>query len=434
MTAFSLPPLAIIAGRRTPFATAFKELNAFSAVDLGVHALKATLAETTVSADQIDHVIMGSVSGQADAANLSRVIAIQAEMPHSVVAHTINRNCGSGMEAVIDAWHRIALGKAEVVIAGGTESMSQVPFYWHPEAKSWFLRLKRAKTISQKLSHMFQFKRQWMKPIPGLELGLTDPTCGLKMGQTAENLAKEFAISRESQDQYALQSHQRACSAQASPFFESEIAPLSDPRLKQESLDRDTGARCQQTEEALAKLKPYFDRKSGSITVGNSCPVTDGAVTLLVMTEQKAKQLGLTPLGILEDYSIAGLDPARMGLGPVYATHQLLEQRQSHLKDYDLIELNEAFAAQVLACKAAFESTEFCQKQLERSDAIGKLDLEKTNTNGGAIAIGHPVGATGARLLLTLLQNLKQQNKQHGLATLCIGGGQGIAMSVRANG
>ena len=259
--------------------------------------------------------------------------------------------------------------------------------------------------------------------------GLTDPFCGLNMGQTAEVLAKEFHISRQEQDQFALQSHQKAVKAQKSGRLAQEITPVFISPAYKEAVEADVGPREEQSLEALAKLKPFFDRRYGSVTAGNACPITDGAVMLLMMTKEKASSLGLKPLVRIKSYGFCGLDPQRMGLGPVYATALALKRAGLSLKDMHLVELNEAFATQVLACQKAFESKQFAKDSLGLQKCMGELDLKKVNVNGGAIALGHPVGATGSRLVLTLMKEMVQRSDaQFGLATLCIGGGQGGAM------
>jgi acetyl-CoA C-acetyltransferase/acetyl-CoA acyltransferase len=268
------------------------------------------------------------------------------------------------------------------------------------------------------------------KPIVGLELGLTDPTCGMIMGKTAELLASEFGLSRRDQDEFALLSHQRATAAMKAGRFKDEISPIHVPAGSKgfETLAEDNGPRANQTIDALAKLKPIFDRRDGSVTVGNSCQVSDGAVALLVADEEYARSEGMEVLGYVRAYCSVGLDPARMGLGPVFAIHKLLEQTGLTLSDIPLLEINEAFAAQVLACLQAMGSAQFAREHLDRTTALGEVDMDKLNVNGGAIAIGHPVGATGARLVLTMLHEMKRRGLDLGIAALCVGGGQGAAV------
>jgi acetyl-CoA C-acetyltransferase/acetyl-CoA acyltransferase len=269
-----------------------------------------------------------------------------------------------------------------------------------------------------------------MAPIIGVQVGLTDPVCGLNMGQTAEVLAREFHVTREEQDQFALASHQKATAAITAGRFGEEIVPLPIPPKYEKAQLVDDGPRANQDMAALQKLKPYFDKVAGTVTVGNACPITDGAGAVLVMAESHAKALGLAPLGYMRDFAYAGLDGRRMGLGPVYATAKLLDKTGLSMKDFELIELNEAFSAQVIACQRAAASAEFAKTHLNRSQALGEIRSDILNVNGGAVALGHPVGATGTRLVITLLKELRRRKLQRGLATLCIGGGQGAALAL----
>ncbi len=424
-------PLAVIAGMRTPFAKAFGPLASVPADELGRVALTAALERAGLKADQVDEVIFGNVASPPDTANISRVIALRSGVPQDRVAHTVHRNCASGMEAIVSAWQSIREGRAEIVVAGGTESMSNVPMLWDPRMKDLLLDLSRQKSIFGKLRVMTRFRPAMLKPIPALQLGLTDPTCGLNMGQTAELLVRDFGITRAEQDQFALLSHQRAAATWERCFFKGETAPVTLPAGK--LVDKDSGPRANQTLEALAKLKPLFEPTTGSVTAGNSCPITDGACALVLMSAGRARALGLAPLGFIRDYTVTGCEPRRMGLGPVHATHKLIARHGLSLSDFDRIEINEAFAAQVIACQRAFASEQFAEEHFGRTKALGEIPLEKLNANGGAIALGHPVGTTGARLVLTLLRALKEKQLNRGLATLCIGGGQGMAMWVEVN-
>jgi acetyl-CoA acetyltransferase family protein len=331
------------------------------------------------------------------------------------------------MEAVADAAYRIAAGDASIALAGGMESMSQMPLMYPLEYGEWLEGLMRAKTPVQRLGAFTRFKTAFLKPRIGLAEGLTDLVCGLNMGQTAEVLSREFRITRERQDEFALRSHQLAL--EAKPRLREEIVPVF-PGPDHEMIADDVGPREGQTIEALARLKPYFDRKNGTVTVGNSCQVTDGAVALLVGGEAEAAAWRSPPLGRLRAFSFAGLSPARMGLGPVFAMHQALARAGLTLGDMELIEINEAFAAQVLACLEASRSDDFARRELGAGRALGEIPLERLNVNGGAIALGHAVGASGARLLLTLCMELRRRGLKRGLAALCVGGGQGAAFVV----
>jgi acetyl-CoA C-acetyltransferase/acetyl-CoA acyltransferase len=422
-----MEPIAVIAGKRTPFIKAFTEFNRVSAVDLGRHATLAAMAQAGIANSDVDELVFGNVSGPADAANIARVIALRTGIPHNRIAHTVNRNCASGMESVISAWHILAQGRAQLVVAGGTESMSQVPLLVRPEAAQIWLRLSRAKSMRERWMTMLSFRPKHFRPKPAIELGLTDPVCELNMGQTAEVLAKEFVISRAAQDEFALRSHQKAAAAQAECFLSGEIALY--PIGEQTAIAQDNGPRPKQSLEQLARLKPIFD-PHGSVTAGNSCPLTDGAVALVMVPKRDVARYDATPLGYVRAYAIAGCDPRKMGLGPVFATAKLLRATGLRMSDFDAIEINEAFAAQVLACQAAADSTSFANEHLGQSNALGDFPDEKLNVHGGAIALGHPVGATGTRLILTLLRTLRARGGGRGLATLCVGGGQGFAVVV----
>jgi acetyl-CoA C-acetyltransferase/acetyl-CoA acyltransferase len=318
------------------------------------------------------------------------------------------------------------------VIAGGTESMSEYPLLWSAGLTRAFAGWQRAKTLPAKMSALAAVRPGDFAPRVAIAEGLTDPVCGLNMGETAETLAKEYRISREAQDEFALLSHQRAVAATDLGRLAEEIVPVYVPP-RYTPLTEDFGPRRNQTMEALAKLKPYFDRRHGTVTVGNSCPVTDGAAALLVMEESRARAEGYRPLGRIRSFAFAGCDPARMGLGPAYATPLALDRAGLRLSDIDLIELNEAFAAQVIANEIVFASAQFAADELGRSEAIGGIDRSRMNVNGGAIALGHPIAATGARLVLTLGQELRRRGNRFGMAALCVGGGQGQAMVLEAS-
>ena len=364
------------------------------------------------------------------AANIGRVISLKAGLPYACPAMTVHRNCASGIESVTTAASRLLLGEHRVVIAGGVESMSQIPLIYRPEMANWFSAVSTARSVRQRLLAMAQFRMRYLRPIVGIVAGLTDPTCGLVMGQTAENLSREFGIDRGEQDRFALLSHQKASRAQSDGRFEKEIVPFPVPPHYAQFLSHDDGIRHDQTEHALKKLRPYFDKACGTVTVGNTCSITDGAAALMLMKASTARDWGICPLGYFRHWAYAGLAPERMGLGPAFAIAKVLQQSNMHLQDIDLIEINEAFSAQVLANFKACSSPRFCQHELGLSRAIGDLDLDRVNIHGGAIALGHPVGATGTRLILGMLTALHATKQQTGLVSLCVGGGQGAAMIV----
>ena len=418
-------PIAVVAGARTPLAKAFTSLQGIRAAELGRVALLDALRRSGLTAGDVDEVIFGNVAGPPDSANIARVIALNSGVPEDRIAHTVNRNCASGMESVIGAWHSIQSGRAKTVVAGGTESMSNIPMLFREDAQANWMKLAKAKSFTAKLRALASFRPRHFQPVIGIELGLTDPVSGLNMGETAEVLAKEFAITREQQDTFALHSHQKAAAAQNECFLSGEIATLDLEGTQR--IDKDNGPRHGQSLQQLARLRPIFDR-NGTVTAGNSCPLTDGAAALVMAGANDVERFATPPLGFITAYAVAGCQPHRMGLGPVFATSKLLAQTGLRLQDFDMIEINEAFAAQVIACRRAAESEKFAQQELGRSRALGEFAEDKLNPHGGAIALGHPVGTTGTRLILTLLRSLRATGGRRGLATLCVGGGQGFAM------
>jgi acetyl-CoA C-acetyltransferase/acetyl-CoA acyltransferase len=378
----------------------------------------------------VDEVIFGCVAQPVDAANVARVIALRSGIPESVPASTVQRNCASGCEALTLANDKMLAGHGSIFIVGGAESMSNIPLIFKQSTAEKFGKLARAKKLGQRLQSLAAFRPSDFQPRIGLLLGLSDPVCGMNMGETAELLAREFGITRADQDTFALQSNQRAIAARER--LAEEICPAFLP-AKSAAITKDNGPRDNQSMEALAKLKPVFDRRTGTVTAGNASQVTDGAVALLVMSEDRASELGLTPLGSLVGYACAGCDPSRMGLGPSFAIARAQERTGLGLDDADLIELNEAFAAQALAVMKSAKSEQFARKFLGRDRALGEIPAEKLNVNGGAIALGHPVGATGARIVLTSLRELQRRKARRALVTLCVGGGQGAALWLERN-
>ncbi|MEZ5323885.1 MAG: thiolase family protein [Verrucomicrobiales bacterium] len=407
------PRLAIIDGVRTPFSRMGTDLAGLSAADLGTIAVRALLVRTGVDPEWISETILGCVAQPADAANIARVVALRAGIPEHVPAMTVHRNCASGMESVTTAFERMAAGSGELFVVGGTESMSNVPLLFQPGAAAKFALLSRARSLGAKAGAVSRFRTHDFAPRIGLQLGLTDPVVGMNMGETAELLAHELGISRDVQDSFAVESHLKAAAAGAA--FLEEISPVYTPDRKPGFVAEDNGIRPDSSAEKLARLKPAFDRIDGTVTAGNASQITDGAVALLVGTEAMAEKLGMEPLGYLTAHAYTGCDPKRMGLGPVSAIRAASDKAGLKLADADVIEINEAFAVQVLAVL----------KHLEKHGGVPK---EILNPNGGAIALGHPVGATGARLILTSLKELKRRNAHRALAALCVGGGQGGAV------
>lgn len=440
--------VVIVEGVRTPFAKADTKLRDIHPAELGRVAVHELIERSNVDVDTVEEVIMGNTGTPSDAVNISRVVALRAGIPLKTPAMTVHRNCASAMESITTGYERIKSGTMDTIIAGGTENMSQMPLIMSHVFVRAFQRLGGARSLPAQLSALggllkADFKQVYElmtapspfmqtphKPRISIMEGLTDPFVGINMGQTAEVLAKEWNLSREEQDQFALRSHQRAVAAQKSGRMKEEITPVFLAPAYKEYVAEDIGPRAEQSMEQLGKLKPFFDKKYGTITVANACPITDGAAAVLLMSRKRAKELGHKPIASIKSYAYAGLEPERMGLGPVYATPIALKRAGLTLKDMGLIELNEAFAAQVLACTKAMDSDKFAQEKLGLDKKVGAVDPEKLNVNGGAIALGHPVGATGTRLVVTLMKEMQKRNVQFGLATLCIGGGQGGAVIV----
>ncbi len=423
--------LVILGGLRTPFCKAGGALAAASAADLATHVFRELLDRIPVDRSAIDEVVLGCAGADAREANVARVAALRAGLPEATRALTVMRNCGSGMEAILQAQQKLRAGEGEVFLVGGAESMSNFPLLMGPALVKFFQRLGKARSLPQRLRALAAFRPSALRPRIAIVEGLTDPTTGLMMGDTAELVARDFGVDRAAMDAWALRSHERAAKAQQSGAFAAELSAYVPPDCRA-AATADDGVRSGQSLEALAALRPVFDRHNGDVTVGNSCQITDGAVALLCASARKAKQLGLEPLAFVRGTATAGLSPARMGLGPVHATAPALQAAGIELRDLDRVEINEAFAAQVLACVRAFASDDWCRRELGLPAALGPIDDSKLNVHGGAIALGHPIAATGARLVLSLAHGLRAGGGRHGLATLCIGGGQGQAVVLEA--
>lgn len=420
--------VAIIDGLRTPIAKASGKLKDLRAESLGAHIVREVVLRSGIDFDMYDEVIIGNVAQPSDAVNIARVIALKAGFGDKTPAFTVHRNCASGMESITTATSKILSGHGEIYLAGGVESMSNLPLLFTKEMSEIIEAMLRSKSFLDKIKTLSRFTPSYLKPIIGLMQGLTDPLSGLIMGSTAEIVAQDFGISRAEQDRFALASHQKAEAAQKSGIFAQEIAPIVYDAKNALIMSDDDGIRYGQSIEALERLKPFFDRKNGTVTAGNSAQISDAAAAVVLMSESKAKEMGLTPLGYLREYAYAGLEPARMGLGPAYSTAKILKMTNMRMSDFELIELNEAFASQVLANVAAFESKKYAQTHLGRDEALGAIDSNILNVNGGGIALGHPVGMTGTRLVIHMLKELRRRDKNVGLATLCIGGGQGASL------
>ncbi len=427
-TALNAQPMYIVDGVRTPFLKARNRPGPFAASDLAAAAGRALLLRQPFEPNDVDEVILGCAAPSVDEVNIGRVVALRVGCGHHVPAWTVMRNCASGMQALDSAMDSMRVGRSQLVLAGGVDALSRAPLLFSDAMVNWLADWAGAKGAGRRLALLTRLKLRDLAPVIGLMKGLTDPNVGLLMGQTAENLAFRFGISRAGMDAFAAQSHRRALDAQRAGHFAHEIVPLIDRAGTVYAAD--DGVRDDSTPDKLSRLKPFFDRKYGNVTAGNSSQVTDGATFLVLATQDAVRRFGLTPRGRIIDAQWAALDPAQMGLGPVYAATPLLRRNGLTLRDVDAWEINEAFAAQVLACQRAWQDDDFCRKELGLDGALGALDEARVNVDGGAIALGHPVGASGARIVLHVLNVLERTGGRRGIATICIGGGQGGAMLV----
>jgi len=427
-------PVYVIDGARTPFLKAKNRPGVFSAGDLATQAGKTLLMRQKFEATQLDEVILGCAAPSVDEVNIGRVVALRMGCGQKVPGWTVMRNCASGMQALDSGISNILSGRSSLVFAGGVDALSRAPLLYSDKMVLWFADMAGARSAGQRaaLFARLPFKAM-LAPVIGIMKGLTDPMVGLLMGQTAENLAYRFGISRAQMDSYSVRSHQRVVRAQDEGALAAgggEVEAVYDARGNAYTLD--DGVRRDSSIENLAKLKPFFDRRYGNVTPGNSSQITDGAAWLILASEDAVKQHGLSPIGRLVDAEWAGLDPAQMGLGPVHAATPILKRHGLKLDSLDYWEINEAFAAQVLGCLAAWKDETYCREQLGLEGAMGEMNEDKLNVDGGAIALGHPVGASGARIVLHMLRLLKRKNAKRGMASICIGGGLGGAMLVEA--
>lgn len=418
-------PIYIVDGLRTPFLKARGRPGPFFAADLAVQCARALLVRQPFSPTDLDEVVTGCVMPAPEEANISRIIALRAGCGDSMPAYTVQRNCGSGLQSIDSAALDIASGRCDLVLAGGTEAMSHAPLLFNKRMVEWLAALNNAKGVAAKARVWLQFRLNYLAPVIALLKGLSDPVVNLSMGQTAEKVAYHFGITRKQMDAYAVESHQRLDAAQKDGSLAAEITPLYDNAGK--FYDHDDGVRADSTMEKLAQLKPYFDKPFGLVTAGNSSQISDGAAFVILASEAAVKRYHLPVMGKLIDVVWKALDPSEMGLGPIYSSTALLERQGLKREDIDYWEINEAFAAQVLGCLAAWEDADYCKKYLGLKEAFGPLDRSRLNINGGAIAIGHPVGVSGARLVLHMLHVLRNKKAKFGVTTMCIGGGQGGA-------
>ena len=424
-------PVYVVDGNRTPFLKAQDKPGPFRASDLAVSAGKALLVRQPFAPEELDEVIIGCVIPGPDEANIARVVALRLGCGKQVPAWTVQRNCASGMQAIDSAAMAIAFGRSDLVLAGGAEAMSHAPVLLPPRSVELLGAWRQARSSRDRMRLLARVRPAHFRLVFSLLQGLTDPVVSLSMGQTAEVLARRFAISRQEMDAYAVESHRRLAHAHAQGWL-SEIDPLyaTDGRV----FDYDNGVRPDSSVERLAKLKPAFDRRVGLVTAGNSAQISDGAALLILASEDAVHRYRLPVLGRIVDCAWAGVNPEQMGLGPVHAMAPLLLRHGLQTADIDFWEINEAFAAQVLACLRAWESEDYAHEELEIGQAFAGIGLERLNVDGGAVAAGHPVGASGARIVLHLLQVLKRNGARRGMAALCIGGGQGGAMLLERRG
>ena len=427
MTTDTNKTVYVVDGSRTPQLKARGKPGPFTASDLAFAAGRSLLARQPFEPEKFDEVILGCMIPGPDEANIARIVALRLGCGNNVPAWTVQRNCASGMQALDCAASNIASGRSNLVLAGGTEAMSHSPIQLNHKMVNWLSDWRSARNWHTRLKVLSRLRPGHLTPVIALLRGLSDPIVGLSMGQTAEILAHRFDITRDEMDAFSIESHMHLANAQDNGHL-NEIETIYDGRGNY--YDKDDGLRRDSSKEGLAKLRPVFDREVGKVTAGNSAQVTDGAALLILASREAVDKYKLPVLGRIVGCKWAGLDPSQMGLGPAHAVVPLLKDHHLKPDQIDYWEINEAFATQVLACLAAWKDSEYCTTELGLKSTFGKIDSERLNVDGGGISMGHPVGATGARIVLHLLQILKRENALRGVATLCIGGGQGGAMLV----
>jgi acetyl-CoA acyltransferase len=420
------PRVAVIRGIRTPFAKSGTHYAHLSALDLGKLAVAELVQRAGIDPAEVQEVMFGNVIPSVKAPNIAREIVLGTGLPRRTPGYTVGKACASANQAITAASDMIARGYADTVIAGGSESLSDVPILFSKKFADALVSSTKQKSIGGKLG---AFRSIRIKDLAPDAPAIAESTTGLTMGQSAEKMAKENGISREAQDRFALQSHQRAAAAHESGRFKDEVMTVVVPPQYDNIVESDNLVRGDSTYEAMAKLRPVFDRKYGTITAGNASPLTDGAAAVLLMSEEKAKAMGLKPIGFIRSYAYAATDPFDQLLqGPVFALPTALERAKVKLEDIGVIEMHEAFAAQVLSNIQWLGSKKIAQEKLGRSEPVGDINPEKINRTGGSIALGHPFGATGARIVTTVCNELQRSGEQYGLVTVCAAGGMGVAM------
>ncbi|HSU15121.1 acetyl-CoA C-acyltransferase FadI [Longimicrobium sp.] len=420
--------VAIVEGCRTPFARSGTDFKDMTSTELGKIAVRELIARAELDVNEIDHVIFGTVVQSVKEPNIAREVTLGAGIPPSVPSFTVGRACASSNQAITSGAEQIALGLADVVIAGGSESLTDIPILFSPEMRNALVRASKARSLGERLKAFATIRPKSLIPVTP---AIAEPTTGLTMGESAEKMAQENGISREEQDKWALRSHQLAAAATADGRLTAEIAAAYIPPKYEKVVTSDNGIRSDTSLEKLASLKPVFDRRYGTVTAGNASPLTDGGSAVLLMSEEKAKALGYKPLGYIRSYAYASLSPADQLLqGPVYACPVALDRAGLTMQDIDLMEVHEAFAAQVLSNFQWFTSDKIAKERLGRDRAVGLPDEDRINVMGGSIAIGHPFGATGGRITITLLNELRRRGKQFGLISVCAAGAMGFVMVV----
>jgi acetyl-CoA acyltransferase len=418
--------VAVVEGCRTPFARAGTELSDMSAVDLGTAAVRELLNRADLPADQVDHVIYGMVLPNVQSPNVAREVGLGAGISPKAPAFTVGRACASANQALTSGIETIARGYADVVVAGGVEVLSDVPMLLSKRLRRALMAASKARTLGQRAKALAGIRPRDLAPTTP---AIAEPSTGESMGESAERMARENGISREEQDRWSLRSHRLAAQGTADGRLKQEIVPVYVPPKYETMLDHDNGIRADTTMEKLAALKPVFDRRYGSVTAGSSSPLTDGASALLLMSEDRVRDLGIEPLGWVRSWAYSALSPAAQLLqGPAYAAPVALERAGITMRDVELLEMHEAFAAQVLSNLQALDSDDFARKELGRDSRVGIPDESIINVMGGSIAIGHPFGATGGRLTTTLLNEMKRRQLGIGLITVCAAGAMGFSM------
>ena len=418
--------VAIIMGCRTPFAKAGTVLKDVSAVDLAKHAARELLVRSEIDPKIVDQVIFGQVIPSVLAPNVAREVSLLPQFPRNIPAYSLNRACASSNQAIADAHDQIVLGHADAVIAGGTEALSDVPILHSKRFAEILVEASKAKSLGRRLSTIAKTRPRDLIPVTP---AIAEPSTGQTMGQSAEKMAKENGITREAQDSFALRSHHNAAKGTADGRLTAEIAPFFVPPKYEEAVASDNGIRADSTLEQLAKLRPVFDRRYGTVTAANASPLTDGGSAVLLMSKDRARSLGYEPLAFIRAYAVAAVDPGeQLLMGPAFAVPKALERAGITWKELGLVEMHEAFAAQALSNIQAFESKKFAVEKLGRTEPVGEVDWETLNVMGGSIAIGHPFGATGGRITTTLANEMKRRNVQFGLISVCAQGGMGFAM------